>query len=686
MLGLAAVTGDLLLVVLWASPAFAHAAIVSSDPEPGAVLSAVPGVVTLEFTEPLNQDLSTASVTAPDGGRSDGRVQSTDRITISLSTNAPGVYRVEWKTVSILDGHPLAGSFAFGVGVSPGSAGEGIVTAGPDRSTLSVGLLRAIEYLALLISVGMLLLERLARREPRQDWVRPRLRLALVAALIAGTAVVGGEVVLAAGSLSGRAIVAYLTTGLAGWARLARLGAEAAALVAALLGGGTVAVPVALALVALASAGHAAAVDPRWLGISVDAIHLAAAGLWAGGILALATVRPPGGWRTAPGRSMLDRFTPVAIPAFLVTVAAGVLRGLEELTAPADLFRTSYGLTLTLKVAAVLVMAQLSILAWRRVIGSFRAEAVVAILVVGLAALLAAYPLPPARTAEAGEAAAPSGAEMSGLPESGDLTLGGSAGQVLVGLTIRPALPGSNETLVYLLPLEGEAAAAGLSATIKVDEGPGIQMEDCGATCRRGELELAGGEEISVQVGGSVGGTAVFRLPELPAPDGTALLRRAQKRIHELRSYRENEILSSGLAHVRSSYAFVAPDRARIDVDGGSSSVFIGSTRYLRSAPDGTWDVTSGAPPLSVPLFVWDSFRPWMDARVMGMEKTKGEETTVISFFGSAGNTPAWFKLWVAPDGLVLRAEMRAQGHFMDERYFDFDGAIAIRPPSDASE
>jgi hypothetical protein len=53
----------------------------------------------------------------------------------------------------------------------------------------------------------------------------------------------------------------------------------------------------------------------------------------------------------------------------------------------------------------------------------------------------------------------------------------------------------------------------------------------------------------------------------------------------------------------------------------------------------------------------------------------------VVAFFGMTGDTPAWFRLWVAPGSLVLRAQMRAQGHFMDQAYLDFNAPISISAP-----
>src|SRR5260370_37655264 len=70
------------------------------------------------------------------------------------------------------------------------------------------------------------------------------------------------------------------------------------------------------AITALAAAGHAAALRPAAPGIAVDAIHLASAGLWAGGILALAAIRGAGGWRSPESRGPLKRLTPGALIAF----------------------------------------------------------------------------------------------------------------------------------------------------------------------------------------------------------------------------------------------------------------------------------------------------------------------------------------------------------------------------------
>ena len=65
-----------------------------------------------------------------------------------------------------VDGHALHGSFEFGIGVTPAGASEGTVRPGPGGLDLAISLARAVEYTALLLAAGMLVLQRLAEGQP----------------------------------------------------------------------------------------------------------------------------------------------------------------------------------------------------------------------------------------------------------------------------------------------------------------------------------------------------------------------------------------------------------------------------------------------------------------------------------------------------------------------------------------
>jgi copper transport protein len=655
-------------LVASATAAGAHAAIVSSTPAAGEELGSAPGVVSLTFSEPLIEALSRAVVVDPNGLRHKGGPTSERKMEVRLATNAPGVYRVEWKTVSPVDGHSLEGQFFFGVGVKPGGEAETNLAPRPRELTLAV--FRALEYAGLLAAAGAILLSAIARRKPMLDWVRPSLRVPLALALVSGIAVVSGEALLASSTLS--AAPAFFRT-LPGLARLLRLAFEAAALMFAPLLAGA-GVNVLLSMVALSAAGHAAAIRPALWGIGTNAIHLVAAGMWAGGIIVLVLIA----LRAPEWRKLLDRFTPFAIPAFLVTVVTGVLRAAQELTGLADLWGSPYGRVIFAKSAGVLVMIPLSVLAWRRVIEKPRAEAIVAGAVIAAAGLLAAFPLPPGRVAEA-EQAAVKGPFVSALPRPEDLTLGAYAGEVLLGITLRPGEPGTNEVLLYLLPIEGEEEA-GEVALSAVVEGRDIDLERCGPTCRRGTTNLRGGERIALRLTEAKRGQGQVTVPSLPAPDATGLLDKMNARMRVLKTLRIEETLRPAKSPTSTSYWLEAPDRLRMQVSSGFESVRIGEVSYQRESPSAPWRVERGVPPIEAPFFIWGS-PPFASAHILGSESVEGIDLQIVGFFEDRGGLPIWFKLWLDAEGLVHIAEMRAQGHFMDHRYFDFDAPFTIEPP-----
>ncbi len=670
-----------LALVAIPTAAHAHAVVASSQPEAGQRLGTAPGVVVLEFTEPLNAKLSRATVTDPTGRRFTGGVTRRAEIRVPLSTNSPGVYTVQWVSVSTLDGHAVRGSFQFGVGVSPTGGSVETAQTSPEGGDIGLAVLRWVEYLALLVAVGMLVLRRLARGRTELAWVRSGLVAPLAVALASGLAVVFWEAFSAAGTASAGALWIYFTTGLPGVARLSRLGLEALAQLAAVVQAPALWLWLTAAIAALAASGHGAAIHPAWWGITVDGVHLLAAGVWAGGILALATQRPPGGWRSAAGRGLLVRFSPPALTAFTVTVGFGVIQAIQELGTAHNLVGSSYGQVLLLKIGLVALMVPASVVAWRLRRPSLRFEGILALFVVAAAAILAAFPIPPSRLVEekAAQRATP---PASARPRAGDLTMGSHAGQVLVGLTVRPGRPGPNRLVLYLLPLEGEEAAAGLKAELTVGSSS-LPLAECGDTCRQTTASLAGGETVQVTVKGPKGGVASFQLPELPAPDGSALLDRAQERIHRLTTYRLYETLSSGLGTtIPAQYDYQAPNRLRSLVSGRSESIWIGTDRYTRDHPGAPWQVESGGPPIPVPSFIWDYFKPFVDPRILGQATVDVVPTTIVSFTDGQKGTPIWFRLWIDPEGLVRRAEMRAPGHFMNDRYYDFDAAFTISTPT----
>jgi copper transport protein len=655
-------------------PVLAHSALIAASPASGERLRTAPGVVVLTFSQPLDIALSRATVTTPDGRRVQQTSVSESQIRIDLSTNQPGIYDIVWTSVSQYDGHTLTGELRFGVGVA--SVPTRAVEPAPGPADLGLAAARTVEYAALLLAVGLALMLELARRRPSLAWVRTPLPTVLAVAAVSATAVIAAEWLAAVALPSVASLAAYLGAGPAGWVRASRPAMEAVAALVALRRPRAAGIPLAAALVLLAAAGHAASDTPLAGGVALATTHLLTAGLWAGGILALGLQRPPGGWRRGEGLFLVARFTPVALAAFSLTAATGLLQAVVNLRGPADLVSTAYGQVLGLKALLVLSMLPLSVLAWRRRRPRPRLEAGLALAVVGASALLAAFPVPSGRVPGA-LAAGIGPAEGQARPADPDLTLAAPAGDTLVGLTLRPGRPGPNTAWLWLLPLAGDQAAAQLHVSIAVGAlRPPVRS--CGAACRATDLVLDGGETLAVTLAPS-GGTSTFTLPRLPAPRGQDLIDRAQTRMHDLAGYGLDETLRPAVQPVAVSYTYQAPDRERIQITGGSDTILIGSTRYSRGTPGAPWAAES-TQPVRVPDFVWDGSQP-VASRALGSLQDEGHQLSGAAFFEDAGGVPTWFEIWLDEAGLVRRAQMLAAGHFMEDRFRDFDSAAPIEPP-----
>ncbi len=231
---------------------------------------------------------------------------------------------------------------------------------------------RAIEYAGLLGFVGVVVMRRLGAQPPQLGWARPGMERALALALLGGAATV---------ALS------------PSWLGAVRVAVEVAALVFCLRWGPG-AVPAGFGAVLLATlAGHFQLSGPS---VVIAELHVLSAGMWAGGILVLAILRPPDGWRSAQGQDLLNRFGRVAIIAFAFTALTGVIRASEELTGFSDLWQTTYGVVLVAKSVGVVVMLVLAAITWRRGVPSARTDAIFALGVMAATGLLAAIPTPPA--------------------------------------------------------------------------------------------------------------------------------------------------------------------------------------------------------------------------------------------------------------------------------------------------
>ncbi|ATO17827.1 copper resistance protein CopC [Micromonospora sp. WMMA2032] len=432
------VAGLLLLLVTLllapATPASAHAVLVSSSPAASAVVPEAPAQVVITFSEGVRKVPGKVRVIAPDGSRAD-RGEPTFQgaeVTIPVDpSGARGTYLVSYRVISA-DSHPVSGAFTYSVGApsEPPTDTGSDNRANPVTET-AVKVAKYVGYVGLLLLVGPALV--LAALWPRRLSRRGPARLAWTGLGVLAAATVA-ELWIQVPYTNGGGLFDVTGAGLGdvlgsayGTTHLVRLGLLAAAafllrplfagpvgrtdgIILAVLGGA--------ALFTWPLAGHAAASPAPAVSVVVDAVHLGGMAVWLGGLVMLAVFL----LRRADERE-LDAILPIwsrwAALAVAALLLAGTVQGLIEVASPTALIDTTYGRLLLAKIvlfALVIGVAAYSrALVRRRVAagrpGSMRravvAELAITAVVLGLSATL--VQTTPARTAAADVAGAPAG-------------------------------------------------------------------------------------------------------------------------------------------------------------------------------------------------------------------------------------------------------------------------------------
>ncbi|MUT65107.1 copper resistance protein CopC [Paenibacillus sp. NEAU-GSW1] len=358
----------------FAPSAFAHATLDRATPQANEKMTASPPEVKLVFSEAIEQGVGALEVLDTKARKvtSETAALSGDRTTLSLKLPelAEGVYTVSYRIVSE-DGHPVSGSYVFVVGNPPewkdGSAFNDVYGGGEtDSHALSsdnwlLYTARIIYYAALLIAAGLMLWGAAYRKA--NDSVaavfrrlllislRALLLSLLVLIFLQSKDIMEGQPLSAWGQLftgtaSGRAWLELIALTLAGFAILSiKQGTGIRAAVQLLW---------ALIIVAVESMlGHPAANDPKLLTIAGDWIHLLAASIWAGGLLALLVL-----WfedRKEAGRfgAFFSRGALIALVSLVVTGIGMTLLFLPKLS---YLWLTPWGVMLTIKAGLTLLV------------------------------------------------------------------------------------------------------------------------------------------------------------------------------------------------------------------------------------------------------------------------------------------------------------------------------------------
>jgi len=410
-----------LLVLLVCAPgAGAHATIIRTTPADRSVVASAPRTVEIRWSEAVDLgpdsvrllDATGGALDTPEPTRAGG-----DASTAVLRLPAglkDGTYVVAWRVTSA-DSHPVSGAFSFSVG-APSAV---VVSAEPGTASPAVkvadGIARGVAFLGFALAIGgaaVLLLLGGDRRGVRWVWTGAALLVGatLVLLLLQGPYATGGSALdpsllwFSLKTRFGEALIVRLL-----------LTAGFVALVTAALrepparphggGGGGVAAPARPATLqrtgaATAVAGvtavaltltwtladHSRTGVQVWLGVPAASLHLLAMGLWVGGLVTLLAGGVP--------KPVVARFSPLALGCFVVLGVTGLYLAWRQSGTPAALPATGFGRLLLIKTGIVVVIVGLAALSRRAVArgGSVRrtvlAEAALGVAVLGVTAAL----------------------------------------------------------------------------------------------------------------------------------------------------------------------------------------------------------------------------------------------------------------------------------------------------------
>lgn len=453
-----------LLSLVPATPVLAHASLQSSLPAASSVLQSGPERIVLDFDESI--EATTASVELFD--QTDHRIplgaavrSASDDTVVSATVPqiSDGTYAVVWR-VSSVDGHVVDGAFSFQVGNSSAIDGDALVqqaregVQSPQIVRWLYGVGRMLGYLgfAVLIGGGLMVLVATGLSAPRiTRLLRAGWTLAFIGSVMScalyGVTIVAGDLRDAfstsvwgdiGDTRTGQMFVLRLglVLGVGVLVATVKLAAnswwKACALIA------TVAIVLTFAL-----AGHASTLHPVPLWVAISAVHTFGVFIWLGGLITISAAG--GSWVAADEhKRAIDRFSVMSSAAIPLIVGTGVIETLKLAGGIGDVTATTWGRLLLVKVAVVVMAVSIGgVSRWllqhhgaasiRRTV---MVEAVMGVVILGLAAGLVALP--------------PRPAEQSKV-FSASLTQAG----LIADVTVTPGRIGANEVHLVFTPAGG---------------------------------------------------------------------------------------------------------------------------------------------------------------------------------------------------------------------------------------
>src|SRR5882757_9204031 len=538
----AALLAVLIVALVGAPTASAHATLLFSTPAAGSSLTTPPHTVTLTFDETVTLPSHAVRVAAASGTSISlgavSRSRRGDVVTAAIATALPtGTYTVTWQVIA-QDGDAVTGSFPFGVGAVPTgpltAGGTATRTAGQASTTV----LRWVMFAALSWLLGDLATRSmLRRRRPDAGWRMPR-QWTRIAAAAGALACLGLAGLIAGGGSLREALTNPAASELGSLPGTVALVEAAAFLLAALISTWRTRWAWLAPAVIVGAEGlraHPGDYQPGW-GVLLTIAHLAAAGLWAGALIHVAShaVR----WRaTRPAVWLLIRdYARFAGWLFLAVLATGTLSTLVVVPL-SKLVGTGYGQILLVKTGLVLAAATCALAARRRLRRRGRGlplrlvgvEAGLLATVLVVTAVLTTVAPPRQRTAALALPPPASGPVVAVGSRAGQIGISAQAstGQLVVGLFAPGSESGQDTSTSGETPARYRLAATLTTSTGTADR---LTLRGCGTGCYAARVHWrAGTNQLSLRVSAAPwrAGQVAIAIPWPAHPDPAALRRLA---------------------------------------------------------------------------------------------------------------------------------------------------------------
>lgn len=623
----------LILISLLPTAVEAHGILVSAFPAPNSVLAQPPQQLVLTFSEALAPRGNTIQLRDAQGSLVElGEVtpdsQDLTRLLISLPELTGGVYTVEYRVLSAVDGHFTLGNFVFGIGDAAALGPLLARVVAPGQDAVAIGVEAGLKWLGLLAQaaiIGGLAFGYFLWRGVYQSGVMgpqsqegfvSRLKQSLLFAWLlllfshlGGFAYRGLQQASSTGSLAeGMASffvplltnyghIWILSLGLILFYRLILNSIRAenwAVMNHALFFGGLIVFTQGLA-------GHAAALPRNLsiLGLLGQFLHIMAVSVWVGGLIQLAwnvpqTLRDMEQKKRGEVYAYLvPRFSTLALASVAVLVASGLLLAWLQVGDLQALFTTFYGSTLTIK-----------------------------------------------------------------------------------SLLFLPLLALGAVNFLFLVPrILGERSRKGKPRT-----GPGLLVRTV-----RGEVLLASAVLTAAAILSSLPPASVAsRLAKelvRPAndPQAVAILEKVDVAMNSLTTLREHQFLSDDAGNlVHTIFEYQAPDRFGYRVLEGGRGVTVGSVDYYRALGETSWRVVPRSQPFVFPNY--DYAGRAMGAHIDEETELEGRMITVVGFWLDK-DLEFEFELWVDQTTyLVQQLVMEGPNHHMLSSY-EFNPLLEITTP-----